>query len=127
MARKLNSFSTLLMLVVFGLGASATSAQVGRSEAALQVRDVRGAAPTLGCCKCLGGTNTLDVGTIPSNNWTVNGNAAIAVTTPHSAWNLPTGPAKWLSTAANGSQGVALGIYEYKLKRFMKQIIASFN
>jgi hypothetical protein len=115
MARKLNSFSTLLMLAIIGIGASVTMAQEIRKAVAIQDREsVRGVA--LGCCKCLGGTNSLDVSTIPTNNWTVNGNPAVVVTNPHPAWNLVTGPAKWLSTVATAGQGnVAAGTYEYKL------------
>jgi hypothetical protein len=72
--------------------------------------------PTLGCCKCLGGTNTLDLSTITSNNWTVSNNPVAFLGPINSYWNLNTGPAKWVSTAANGGMGnVPPGTYDYKL------------
>ncbi|MES2672538.1 MAG: hypothetical protein V4673_19245 [Pseudomonadota bacterium] len=59
--------------------------------------------PTLGCCRCLGGQNKLDLSTIPGNPWLVNGQPAVAVTQPNAAW-APPGSAKWVSinAAAHG-------------------------
>ena len=79
-------------------------------------------APTLGCCQCLGGTNTLDLSTISSNNWMVtdpnNVTTPVVLVSPiHSAWNLNTGPAKWVSTSVSGgSANLGAGQYDYKLR-----------
>lgn len=78
--------------------------------------DVKPAAPlTLGCCKCLGGTNTLDLSTIPSNKWMVNGNPAVFLSAIHQLWNNNPGPAKWVSTVATGATDTPAGNYEYRL------------
>ena len=61
--------------------------------------------PALGCCRCLGGQNKLDLSTIPGNPWRVNGQPAVAVTTPNAAWSTNTGGAKWISTNAAATGG----------------------
>jgi len=77
--------------------------------------------PTLGCCKCLGGTNTVDLSTIISNPWIVkdpNGVSApvVFLTLIHPLWNISTGSASWVSTVATGGTGnVTPGTYDYKL------------
>lgn len=70
--------------------------------------------PTLGCCRCLGGQNKLDLSTIPGNPWLVNGQPAVAVTQPNAAW-APAGSAKWVSinAAANGGNNTT---YHYTLQ-----------
>lgn len=79
--------------------------------------DLRPAAPaSLGCCKCLGGTNALDLSTIPSNKWTVNASPVTFLSSIHPAWNINPGPASWVSTVATGGTGgIAAGTYEYRL------------
>lgn len=77
----------------------------------------KGNAPKLGCCKCLGESNSLDLSTTIANKWTVNGNAVAFPTAIHSLWNLPIGTAKWVSTIMTGSTGsIPGGSYEYKLQ-----------
>ncbi len=77
--------------------------------------------PSLPCCECLGKVTTLDLSTITSNNWTVtdtnNVTSPVVLVSPiHSAWNLNTGPAKWVSTsAAGGSANLVGGTYDYKV------------
>jgi len=77
--------------------------------------------PSLPCCECLGKVTTLDLSTISSNNWTVtdpnNATSPVVLVSPiHSAWNLNTGPAKWVSTSASGgSTNLDAGTYDYKL------------
>lgn len=118
MSTKLNSLSAILAFAVLALAASSATAQVRlEAHSNLDRDDVRGRVATLGCCKCLGGANSLDLSTGSSNNWTVNGNPAVTLTTIHPAWNLPTGAAKWVSTTANGGSGsIPAGSYEYKLR-----------
>ncbi|MCU1267741.1 MAG: hypothetical protein JWM21_4059 [Acidobacteria bacterium] len=73
--------------------------------------------PTLGCCNCLGGTNTLNLSTISSNNWTINNNPVAFPGSINSYWNLNPAPASWVSTVASGSTGtVPPGTYDYKLQ-----------
>ena len=73
------------------------------------------------CCECLGKVTTLDLSTISSNNWTVtdpnNITSPVVLVSPvHSAWNLSTGPAKWVSASASGgSNNLDAGTYDYKL------------
>lgn len=112
MSRKLNSVSVLFALTLIAIAATSAMAQIDRVRANPDTIIVKG--PTLGCCKCLGGTNTLDLSTISSNNWTVNGNPVVPVTQIHSAWNINPGPAKWVSTSAGGGNGSA-GNFDYKL------------
>src|SRR3954468_1255057 len=116
MSRKLSSLSTIFAFAVLALAASSAMAQVERNAQFNQDRDdARGTVATLGCCKCLGGTNTLDLSTISSNSWTVNGKPVVFLTAIHPLWNLPTGPAKWVSTVANGgSASITAGPYEYR-------------
>lgn len=77
--------------------------------------------PSLPCCECLGKVTTLDLSTISSNNWTVkdpsNATSPVVLVSPiHSAWNLNTGPAKWVSTSASGGNAnLDAGTYDYKL------------
>ncbi|HJQ26433.1 MAG TPA: hypothetical protein VKA60_21140 [Blastocatellia bacterium] len=83
--------------------------------------------PTIGCCKCLGGTNGLDLSTVSFNNWIVKDSttnsawATAAFVTPvNSAWNLNSGAAKWISVSPNGGTGGILGhTYEYRLNFFV--------
>jgi hypothetical protein len=76
--------------------------------------------PTLECCRCLGGTNTKSLDTIPVNAWTVsygsivNAPVTYVTSTLNAAWNIPTGTAKWVSTSA--SAAASSGYYEYRLK-----------
>ena len=118
MLRTNNSVSALFGVIFFVIAATSATAQVDDKAQFNQERDgVRGKVATLGCCRCLGGTNSLDLSTISSNAWTVNGNAVAFLTTVHPLWNLTTGSAKWVSTVATGGTGnVAAGFYEYKLQ-----------
>lgn len=118
MSRKLNPLSALFAFAVLVIAASSSMAQVARNTQFRPERDdARANVPTLGCCKCLGATNSLDLSTISSNNWTVNGNPVVFLTAIHPFWNLPTGPAKWVSTVATGGTGsLPAGPYEYRLK-----------
>lgn len=117
MSRKLKSILAMLAFAFLFTAATTAMAQELRIAPVKQDRgDVRAGAPTLGCCKCLGGSNALDLSTISSNSWTVNGSPVAFLTTTHSAWTLPTGPARWVSTVATGGTGgVAPGTYDYKL------------
>jgi hypothetical protein len=114
MSRKLNSVSAIVAFTVLVLSASAAMAQRDRVRPNSDDAIVR--ASTLGCCKCLGGTNTLDLSTISSNNWTVNGNPVPFLTQLHPLWNINPGPAQWVSNLATGGTGnVVAGTYDYKL------------
>lgn len=116
MSRKLNPVSAFLALAVLAVAASTSMAQVERLRQ--EPVGVGGGKerPTLGCCKCLGGTNTLDLSTVGSNNWTVNGNPVAFLTAIHPLWNINPGPGKWVSSVATGGTGVVpTGTYEYKL------------
>ena len=120
MHRKFDTASAALAFAFILLAASSAFAQVVEQRVGPAVRvpaELRSAAPaSLGCCKCLGGTNTLDLSTIPSNKWTVNGAAAVFLSSIHPAWNVNPGPASWVSTVATGGTGgVASGVYEYRL------------
>lgn len=98
----------------FGLiaGVAASAAPLAQAQEAMQAppRNIGvppspdQKIPTLGCCRCLGGQNKLDLSTIPGNPWRVNGQPAVAVTTPNAAW-APAGPAKWVSTNAAATGG----------------------
>ena len=115
MFKNLNSVSATFAVAILLLAAAGAMAQTDRVRP--DVGDVRPPVPTLACCKCLGGTNTLDLSTIPSNNWTVNGNPVVFLTQIHPLWNINPGPAKWVSTSATGGTGnVNAGTYDYKLK-----------
>lgn len=121
MPRKLNTASAALAFAVLMLAASSAFAQtdprpveMGTATRLTLNRDIR-RVPALGCCTCLGGKNALDLSTVASNPWTVNGGAAFFLPAPHAAWNLNPGPAQWVSTAASGVTGVAAGTYEYRL------------
>lgn len=121
MSRKLNPVSAVLAFAFLLLAASSAAAQGDRLGPARPVEVspsaiVQGRAATLGCCKCLGGTNTLDLSTVGPNAWTVNGNPAAFLAAIHPAWNINPGPAKWVSAAANGGTGgLPPGVYEYRL------------
>jgi hypothetical protein len=116
MSIKPKSILAMFAFTFLFIGASSAMAQAERAQFD-QDRGDRANVPTLACCRCLGGTNSLDLSTIPSNNWTVAGNPVAFLTTIHPAWNLPTGPARWVSTVASGGTGnIAVGAYEYKLK-----------
>ena len=119
MSRKLKSIRAMFAFAFLVITTSSAMAQVDRNPRFNQDRVPIEAnvGSTLGCCKCLGGSNALDLSTIPANNWTVNGNAVAFLTTIHPFWNLPTGAAKWVSTVATGGTGnVTAGPYEYKLR-----------
>ena len=118
MSRKLSSLSAIFAALILALAASSAMAQVERNaQFNMERDDARGPVATLGCCKCLGGSNALDLSTVSSNNWLVNGNPAVFLTAIHPLWNLQTGPAKWVSTVASGGTGsLPAGSYEYKLK-----------
>jgi hypothetical protein len=107
MSRKLSSVSAILALTVLLLAASSAMAQLDRSQPTV---------PTLGCCKCLGGSNALDLSTISSNHWTVNNNLVVFLTQTqiNPAWNINPGVAQWVSTSAGGGNGAA-GNFDYKL------------
>jgi hypothetical protein len=115
MFRKLNPVSAILALTILALATSSAMAQIDRLKAQSldgRVQD----RPTLGCCKCLGGTNSIDLSTVSSNGWTVNGSAAVFLTAIHPLWNINPGPAKWVSTVATGGNGgVPADTYDYKL------------
>jgi hypothetical protein len=87
MSRTINSVLTVLAFAILVFAASAATAQTDRVRRNPDDSIVR--APTLGCCRCLGGSNTLDLSTISSNNWTVAGNPVAFLTTIHPLWNLP--------------------------------------
>jgi hypothetical protein len=117
MLRKLKSILAMLAFAFLFTTAATAMAQDLRIAPIKQDRgDIRANVATLGCCKCLGGSNSLDLSTITSNSWTVNGGPVAFLSTTHSAWTLPTGPAKWISTVATGGTGgVASGAYDYQL------------
>jgi hypothetical protein len=122
MSRKLNPVAAALAFAFLLLVASSAAAQGDRLGPARAVEVsaaavVQGRAATLGCCKCLGGTNTLDLSTASPNAWTVtNGNPVSFLTALHPLWNINPGPAKWVSTAAGGGTvGTPAGSYEYRL------------
>ncbi|HEV7744097.1 MAG TPA: hypothetical protein VGO56_03785 [Pyrinomonadaceae bacterium] len=115
MSRKLKSILAMLAFAVLFTAATAATAQDLRVASVKQDRgDIR--AATLGCCKCLGGSNSLDLSTITSNSWTVNGGPVAFLSAGHSLWTLPTGPAKWVSTVATGATSAAPGSFDYNLK-----------
>lgn len=119
MRRKLDTVRAALAFAFLLLASSSAAAQIDGPRLGTAVRvpaEGRAAPATLGCCKCLGGTNSLDLSTISSNRWTVNGAPASFLTAIHPLWNLNPGPAKWVSSSANGGTGsLAPGTYEYRL------------
>ena len=120
MLRKLNSVTAALAFAFLLIASCAAAAQDSRLGPARPVELsasalVPAGAATLGCCKCLGGTNTLDLSTVSSNAWTVNGSPAAFLTATHPAWNINPGPAKWVSTTPSGGTGIPAGDYEYRL------------
>jgi hypothetical protein len=116
MSRKLKLDTAALALALLFLAASPAAAQIRRLEASRIPAESRARPATLGCCKCLGGTNTLDLSTVGSNAWTVNGGPAVFLTSIHPAWNINPGPASWVSTVAGGGTGgVPAGVFEYRL------------
>lgn len=130
MLRKLNVLIAgfAFVLLMTGLSAMAQGGRNGdaapRDSGTITVPNTR--APALGCCKCLGGSNTLDLSTNGSNAWTVNnGNPTVVQASPHPAWNLNTNGAKWVSTAANGSSTLAPGTYDYKLTFVVPECVIS--
>jgi hypothetical protein len=118
MSRKLNSILAILAFAFFFSNATSAVAQRDRAQLAPDRGEIRTPAATvatLSCCKCLGGSNALDLSTITTNNWTINGNPVAFLTTLHPAWNLNTNGAKWVSIVAAGATNVPAGAYEYKL------------
>src|SRR5437660_1753271 len=99
MLRKLNSLLVLFAFTILVIAASSAMAQ-----------------KTLGCCNCVGGTNTLDLSTVSSNSWTVNGSPVVFLsqTQINPAWNYNTGSAQWVSTSAGGGNGSA-GNFDFEL------------
>ncbi len=72
--------------------------------------------PTLGCCNCLGEQPTLNLSTgLAANAWKVNGQPAVVVTHPNTAWSNLTNGAKWISIDTVGS-GAANATYRYTLQ-----------
>ena len=120
MSKTNTSVSVLFGVILFVIAATSAIAHVDSKAQFNQDRDdVRRKVAILGCCRCLGGTNSLDLSTIGSNNWTVNGSPVAFLTTINSWWNLPTGSANWVSTIATGGTGNIAASpppYEYKLK-----------
>jgi hypothetical protein len=115
MSRKLNSLSALFAFTVLAIAASSAMAQIGRVRSD-SVKDGIKAPTALGCCKCLGGTNTLDLSSVSSNNWRVNNSPVAFPSAINSYWNLNPAPAQWVSPLANGStNAVPPGTYDYKL------------
>ncbi|HEY6802435.1 MAG TPA: hypothetical protein VI306_02545 [Pyrinomonadaceae bacterium] len=110
MPGKLKSFSTLFAFTL--LVAVTSSARAQENRTANPPKKV----PTLPCCKCLGGSNQLNLSTISPNQWIVNGNPAVFLNVIHPLWNINPGPAKWVSTIASGGTGnVPAGSYVYQL------------
>ncbi|MEQ1922436.1 MAG: hypothetical protein ABL952_07995 [Pyrinomonadaceae bacterium] len=99
------------MTPVFGQGDRERS-PIGISDA---VRVPNPRVPTLACCRCLEGSNTLDLSTIAGSAWTVNSVPVSIVTSPTVAWNIPTSGAKWVSANVSGNSG-STNDYVYKLK-----------
>jgi len=111
----------LFAFAIIVIAASSATAQIDRSQKIRQGGvEVGPTGPTLGCCKCLGGTNTLDLSTIGSNNWTVNGNPAVVQTQINPAWNINPGPAQWVSTSATAGNG-STGDFDYKLSFYVPE------
>lgn len=123
MSRKLNPVSAALAFACLLVAASSAAAQPRRAEASPLPIGAKVAPATLGCCKCLGGTNTLDLSTLPSNAWTVNNGAPVAfLSTIHPFWDINPGAANWVSTAANGGTGsIPAGTFEYRLDFFVPE------
>lgn len=69
--------------------------------------------PTLGCCECLGGQNTLDVSTVPGVPWRVDGQPTVHVAVPNVAWSTQTNGALWISGNAD-AEGSST-IHQYTL------------
>lgn len=119
--KKVNLVLAILFVILTGV--SSLFAQLdrgtGKVKDPIDVRIERAKMPTLGCCKCLEGSNTLDLSTIQGNDWTVNGNPVSFLTSPSTAWNIVTGGAKWVSYNSSGATGGAPGEYLYKLKFFV--------
>ncbi|HET6975413.1 MAG TPA: hypothetical protein VFI24_03760 [Pyrinomonadaceae bacterium] len=115
MSRTNNSILVFFAVCLLVIAATSAMAQVDRQ---IPINDDVGRrVATLACCRCLGGSNSLDLSTISSNAWTVNGNPVAFLTSINGFWNLPTGPAKWVSTVGTGGTGgIAAGAYEYKLR-----------
>ncbi len=107
----MNLIVTILAVLVFG---NLVMAQDERTSIP-GPNPIKG--PTLGCCKCLEGGNSLDLSTVSANKWTVNSSPVAFVSPISSAWNLSTGIAKWVSTVANGN--APAGDYEYRLAFFV--------
>lgn len=114
-------------VLAVALAAVAGLSSIAVSPARAQQRDVappRGELPpataiermpTLGCCHCLGGENTLDLSTIPGNPWRVNGQPVVAVSPVNAAWTTLTNGAKWVSLNVAGSGGNGT-TYHYTLQ-----------
>lgn len=112
--------AALAFAVILFVASSSAFAQTMERRVGPAVRvpaEPRPVAPaSLSCCKCLGGANELDLSTVASNRWTVNGGAAVLLSSVHPAWNINPGPASWVSTAAGGGTGgIPEGTYEYRL------------
>jgi len=111
MSKSIAPISILFTLLVLLTAATSILAQVD------QARPRPEPAPTLGCCRCLGGTNTLDLSTVSSNSWTVNNNAVAFLAQIHPLWNINPGPAQWVSTVATGGTGIIPKVtFDYSLK-----------
>jgi hypothetical protein len=117
MSRKLNPASAALAFAFLLLATLSAAAQDERRvPVEIAPPDRAPGRAVLGCCKCLGGTNTLDLSTVSTNAWTVNGNPVAFLTATHPSWNINPGPARWVSTTAAGGTGsLPAGTYEYRL------------
>jgi hypothetical protein len=69
--------------------------------------------PVLNCCQCLGGSNSLDLSTVPGNKWVLNGQPVIFPTMLDLGWTLSPRPANWVSKSTDS---LPIGIYDYKLQ-----------
>ena len=117
MSKKFKSLLALFALAFLFIASTSVMAQRDRAQLTQDRDEGRGNVATLGCCRCLGGSNSLDLSTITSNSWTVNGSPVAFLTTIHPLWDLPTGGANWVSTVSTGGTGnVNSGPYEYKFR-----------
>ena len=115
------------MLGLFA-GLVATAAPPARAQEGMQVQPrVIGVPPspdrkypTLGCCRCLGGQNKLDLSTVPGNPWMVNGVPTAIIASPHPAWSTNTGGAKWVgpnAASAGGDNTTYLYTLQFKVEK----------
>jgi hypothetical protein len=128
MSRELKSILSMFAFAFIFIAATSAMAQGDRAQVNQDRGDARGNVATLGCCKCLGGSNALDLSTITSNSWTVTNpggltSPVVFVLPIHTAWNLNPGLAKWISTVPSGNNSVPFGPYEYRLRFVVPQCV----